>query len=290
MVVVIGDVSSWVDEFFVRKGDLFLRVLNARWKNAEQAAGLIAGLLDGLGVGRGSRVLDLGCGNGRISVYLAKLGYRVVGVDISPLYIEDAWRKAREHGVVDGVEFIVGDARRIDEVVGRRVFDAVFMYWTTIIGYYGDVETDIEILSRIRRITRPGGYLLILSQASYESAATMYSFCGTAGYMDEIDEETILVEKPVFDPISSTIESTWIYYRKKGQDLEYIGETRLRLRLYTLHELVSIAEKAGWKLKEVYGRLKTLEPYKPGLTGLNLILQNPAGEAEENRAEDNGKG
>ncbi len=76
-------------------------------------------ILESLGISEGSLILDLGCGNGRISVNLAKLGFRVVGVDISPIFIEDAVEKARLHGVEGRVVFRVGDARRVDEELGE---------------------------------------------------------------------------------------------------------------------------------------------------------------------------
>ncbi len=54
-------------------------------------------------------MLDLMCGNGRISINLAKLSYKVVGIDISPMYIEDARGRAKEHNVAEDVKFLVGD-------------------------------------------------------------------------------------------------------------------------------------------------------------------------------------
>src|SRR5215470_3431964 len=52
-----------------------------------------------LGDLRGKRVLDIGCGDGGNSALFAKLGARVVGVDISPGAIE----VARERAIVNGV-------------------------------------------------------------------------------------------------------------------------------------------------------------------------------------------
>jgi len=81
---------SWIDKLFIEKAELFLRVLDSRWSQGVREAEYIDKLLAKLGVGRGSTVLDLGCGNGRIAISLALKGYKVVGVDISPVFIEDA--------------------------------------------------------------------------------------------------------------------------------------------------------------------------------------------------------
>ncbi|MBI3115394.1 MAG: class I SAM-dependent methyltransferase [Candidatus Kerfeldbacteria bacterium] len=53
-------------------------------------------------------LLDAGCGLGSAAVYLAALGYRVTGIDLSPTAIEKAKRKAEQAGVT--VTFVVGDA------------------------------------------------------------------------------------------------------------------------------------------------------------------------------------
>ncbi len=62
------------------------------------------------------RALDLGCGTGTNSVYLAKHGWRVTGVDFIPLAISKARRKARQAGVK--IEFLVGDVAHLDSVNG----------------------------------------------------------------------------------------------------------------------------------------------------------------------------
>src|SRR5438094_588363 len=54
-----------------------------------------------------SRVLDLGCGTGSMSVLMAEMGHRVTGVDLSPRMIEQATAKARRHAVE--VDLHVGD-------------------------------------------------------------------------------------------------------------------------------------------------------------------------------------
>ena len=58
------------------------------------------------------RVLELGCGAGNTSTWLAKNGYEVVGVDMSPTAIEWARERATEDGV--SATFVVGDVLRLD--------------------------------------------------------------------------------------------------------------------------------------------------------------------------------
>jgi predicted RNA methylase len=54
-------------------------------------------------------VYDLGCGDGQLLIAAAKLGARVVGVDIDPVRIKEATENVRRAGVQDRVTLIRGD-------------------------------------------------------------------------------------------------------------------------------------------------------------------------------------
>jgi SAM-dependent methyltransferase len=80
----------------------------------------------------GSRVLDAGCGEGILSVMLAKSGCHVVGVDLSQPNIEASKKYAQENGVADKCEFMVGDIEHMnfpdhsfDYVVSSHVLEHV---------------------------------------------------------------------------------------------------------------------------------------------------------------------
>ena len=57
---------------------------------------------------RGSRVLDAGCGQGRIGGHLASVGHDVVGVDVDPVLIAEA------EAVHPGARWLVGDLAELD--------------------------------------------------------------------------------------------------------------------------------------------------------------------------------
>jgi len=57
---------------------------------------------------RGSRVLDIGCGAGTHSIFLARAGFRVSGIDLAPSAIAAAWRRAERNGL--SIDFRVADA------------------------------------------------------------------------------------------------------------------------------------------------------------------------------------
>ena len=64
----------------------------------------------------GSKALDIGCGSGRQSMRLAKLGWQVTGIDFVPLAIKRARARAQSEGV--DARFVRGDVTRMSDVVG----------------------------------------------------------------------------------------------------------------------------------------------------------------------------
>ena len=80
----------------------------------------------------GREVLDFGCGEGQLTVQIAKLGGRVTGMDFSPDLIAIAQRRSVLDGVGRRVKFITGDIlesppppNRFDFVVGNHVLHHV---------------------------------------------------------------------------------------------------------------------------------------------------------------------
>jgi len=80
-------------------------------------------LLRACGNVRGSRVLDMGCGQGFFSRQLAQAGAEVVGVDLSERQVANAARHEREKPL--GIEYIVMDATQVADRWGEGSFDMV---------------------------------------------------------------------------------------------------------------------------------------------------------------------
>lgn len=113
-----------------------------------------------------SRVLDLACGKGAVSVALAKeLGCAVKGVDLLPVFIEEARRMAKVHGVDALCAFQVGDI----QVSVTQEKD----YHLVVLGAVGDVlGNPEETLRALGNTIRPGGHVLLDDGYGAPSAET----------------------------------------------------------------------------------------------------------------------
>jgi len=66
------------------------------------------------------RALDIGCGTGSNSVWLAQQGFEVTGLDLAPLAIERAEERARAAGVE--ASFLAADVLRLPDLAGPFAF------------------------------------------------------------------------------------------------------------------------------------------------------------------------
>ena len=257
--------SHWTCRFFIEAGELFLRIMDERWKTAETEANAIAKLLRKHGLEKG-KVLDLMCGNGRISINLAKLGYKVVGIDISPMYIEDARRRAKEHDVAEDVKFLVGDVRQLDKVIKNEgKFDAIINNWTSI-GYY-DENVDQLIFSKARKLAKKGSILIIANCASRDFQIKIFQ----PKIWEKLGNLIVLHENE-FNYQTSKLKSTWHIFEQENNDLKFLKKLGLELGLYSIHELIAILRKAGWETIETYKNIITLEPFDP-LGPINIVAK-----------------
>ncbi|MFH1638497.1 MAG: class I SAM-dependent methyltransferase [Candidatus Woesearchaeota archaeon] len=102
-------------------------------------------------INKDSYVLDMGCGVGATSCYLAKKhGCSVVGVDISKRMIDRAKERAKEQGLE--IEFVRADAQKLP--FENNSFDAVISESVTAFP-----NNKAKALKEYRRVTRKGGYV-----------------------------------------------------------------------------------------------------------------------------------
>ena len=104
-----------------------------------------------------ARVLDLGCGQGRDALFIARRGHSVVGVDISATGIEQLLQDARQEGL--SIEGVVADVK---EYRPDKNFDVVVIDRTL---HMLPEEVDrIAVLERLMGFINERGYVLIADE------------------------------------------------------------------------------------------------------------------------------
>jgi len=111
-------------------------------------------LVGKLGIGNGSKVLDLGCGDGTTALPAAKLGADVLGVDIARNLVEAGNRRAQEHGL-SNLRFQEGDAT---DLAGLQ--DKSFDLTVSIFGAMF-APRPFDVAKEMVRVTRPGGRVVM---------------------------------------------------------------------------------------------------------------------------------
>jgi SAM-dependent methyltransferase len=129
----------------------------------EQTKSQVNFLRDILQLKGDEKVLDLACGFGRHSIELASLGCRVVGVDITAGYIEDAQKRAKEKKL--DIDFICADLRDLEY---EEEFDIVLNMADGAIGYLEDERENKKIFDLISSALKLGGkHVMDVCNGSY---------------------------------------------------------------------------------------------------------------------------
>jgi len=164
----------------------------------------------------GSRILDVGCGNGLPATRELALSHEVTGVDIS----EEQVARARSN--VRAATFIRGDVREVDLPVGT--FDAIVaLYLIDNIAR----EDYPALFRRLGELLRPNGRLLLSAEPG-EDAWQQYTWLGVPMFINTVPTEELvrLLEEAGLSVVSTEFESQL----EGGRPIEYAWITGERLR------------------------------------------------------------
>lgn len=200
-------------------GPAYLR--NAFTMGTEQE---VAFLVDALGLEPGRRVLDAGCGPGRHALALARLGIEVLGIDLSPEFVELAREAAAAADLP--ATFQVLDVR---DVGFTDEFDAVICLCQGGFGLLGGRE-DAAVVGGLARAVRPGGRVALSAFSAYFALR----------FLEESED---------FDVVTGVLHERATVRGPRGDERDF----DLWTTCLTARELALIAEASGLTDVEVHG-------------------------------------
>jgi ubiquinone/menaquinone biosynthesis C-methylase UbiE len=155
-------------------------------------------------------VLDLGCGTGRDSIFLAAQGFSVKGVDAARSGLEIARRVSTEQTA--RVEFIEADARELP--FANESFDAVYCFGL-LHEFTGDMrEADVtKVMTEIRRVLKPGGLLVLAVLAGEPADGMPQVHLFTEATFDRATAAFQLVEKCRVRDVGCTGRPEYVVWR-----------------------------------------------------------------------------
>jgi ubiquinone/menaquinone biosynthesis C-methylase UbiE len=118
---------------------------------------LATGALNRAGVRRGMRVLDVAAGSGALSLSAARLGAKVMSVDISPVMVERLRARAREEGLALEAHVMDGHALELED----DSFDIVASEFGVML--FPDLPRGLR---EMVRVTKPGGRTVVVALGS----------------------------------------------------------------------------------------------------------------------------
>jgi SAM-dependent methyltransferase len=128
------------------KGD-FTRIADTMRESGEA-------LVRELGITSGTKVLDLGCGDGTTALPAARLGAEVLGVDIASNLVEAGNNRAKNEGLTN-CRFQQGDASNLQDLSDDR-FDIVVSIFGAMFA-----PKPFDVAKEMVRVTRPGGRIVM---------------------------------------------------------------------------------------------------------------------------------
>jgi SAM-dependent methyltransferase len=223
--------SAWYEKFF---DGLYGRVLSSQFEQAKslEQARVIKRLL---GVRRGQRVLDVPCGQGRITLPLARMGLVMTGVDRTGAYLAKAARLAWRGRLA--VRFLQSDMRAI---AFEREFDAA-LNWFGSFGYFSDAD-NLEFCRRTLAALKPGGRFLV------EGMNKSWVLAHFRPRQESRVGGVLVTQRSRLAPAEERIRTVWTLRRGRRAERHTVS-----MRVFTGTELREFLRAAGFGEVRLYG-------------------------------------
>jgi len=206
----------------------------------------------------GAKILDVPCGNGRLSLALAEKGFHVTGVDLCEELLNDARKSANEKKLE--INF---DHRDMRDLPRRNEFEGVYC-WGNSFAYLGD-DGDRAFLEAVFHSLKPGGRFALETGVCAESV--LINRLQRAWF--PLGDLYFLVDTE-YDPAAGTLTSSYTAIQNDRQE-----KHQATYRVYTYRQIAQTMSDIGFADIRSYGSMDQA-PYALGSPRLYLVATKPS--------------
>lgn len=178
-----------------------------------------------------AQILDLACGKGRHSRYLAGKNLHVTGIDLSEQSIREA--RKYEHEQLD---FYTHDMRKVFKT---NYFDYIFNLFTSF-GYFSKDSDDVSAAQSIYKGVKSGGYFIM-------------DFLNTTIVENNLVEEEVKEIENIHFLIKRSIENGRVIKQINFTDNGHSYSFEESVKLFSADALEKLFTNVGFELKEIFG-------------------------------------
>lgn len=202
---------------------------------------VLSSLLTRYGKSRGL-LLDLACGTGSVSVRLAKKGYEVIGVDLSPEMLSEAQNKAYSAG--QNILFLCQDMTALD------LYGTVDAAVCTLDGlcHLPNEESVQAALRKVSLFMNPGGVFLFDVNSVYKHRAVL----GNNTFVYDTDDVYCVWQNTLLSD-GVTVQMDLDFFEPVSDEGDYVRQSeRFTERAYPRETLEAMLKKAGFTVLDVF--------------------------------------
>ncbi|RSL32057.1 class I SAM-dependent methyltransferase [Salibacterium salarium] len=219
--------KAWFEEHFQED---YLRVYDHR--DEEKAADELSYIMQYLPLERGMKAVDLCCGNGRHSRWVARQGIHVTALDLSPVLL----KKAIDLTSDLPVQYMRGDVR---DVSLKTEYDAAFNIFTSF-GYFSDdTENELVFVRAFEALKENGWFFFDYLNPNYVKQNLVPKDYSEKDGLEITQERNI----------SSGFVNKRITIQEQGSKREY----KERVKLYEQAELKEMLSRNGFVMEYIFG-------------------------------------
>ena len=228
----------------------------------ERMAELLPAMLERFGA-EPRTILDLACGEGTFAVVMAKKGFQVMGIDLSPQMLQFARKRAEKENV--NVEFFLHDMRSLPF---EERFDLVTC-WYDSLNYLLELEDLEKTFAGVWQALKKAGLFIFDMNTIYGLAINWQRYpCN----IQQDTPELLEIHRPSYDFEKNIATLRIVGFVKERRRWTRMDEEH-KERGYSLEEIRQCLKKAGLKELACWGSLQEMSGPKPDNGRVWIVTQ-----------------